>query len=278
MGNNLAQRVGNNQAARQSGTGGTSIAAFIVQMQPEIAKALPKGMNAERMARLALTAIRQTPKLAECSPASFMGALLTASSLGLEPNTPQGEAYLIPYKQECTFVMGYQGMTKLFYQHPLGKHIAAHSVREGDEFDYAYGLSHFLRHKPALGNDGPVVAFYAVAELQTGASDFVVLSPSEVRVLRQGKTGPSGNIADPQLWMERKTALRQLLKTMPKSTQMAAALAADEQPGTVLDSARRADVDLSSVERAVVDVETGEVSDGWAGDGIPVEDPPEETR
>jgi recombination protein RecT len=181
-----------------------SVAQYITRLQPEIARALPKGMNADRIARLALTVVRQSDiearkarkpenSLANCTPESFAGALLTASALGLEPGV-NGEAYLVPYKGECTLIVGYQGFAKLFWQHPLAKHLDAHAVYERDEFDYAYGLNQYLRHKPARGDRGKITDYYAVAELSTGATAFVVLSADEVKKLRGGKVGPSGKI------------------------------------------------------------------------------------
>jgi recombination protein RecT len=190
-------------------------------------RALPKHMDADRLARLALTVVRQSDieahkarkpenSLARCTPESFAGALLTAAALGLEPGVNQ-EAYLVPYKGECTLIVGYQGFAKLFWQHPLAKHLDAHAVHAKDDFDYAYGLAQYLRHKPAKGERGKITHYYAVAELSTGASAFVVLTADEVKKLRGGKVGPSGNIPDPMHWMERKTALRQLVKLLPKS-------------------------------------------------------------
>jgi recombination protein RecT len=221
-----------------------SVAQYITRLQPEIARALPKHMDADRVARLALTVVRQSEveaqkarrpesSLARCSPESFAGALLTAAALGLEPGVNQ-EAYLVPYKGECTLIVGYQGFAKLFWQHPLAKHLDAHAVHEHDEFDYAYGIAQYLRHKPAKGERGKVTHYYAVAELSTGASSFVVLTAEEVKQLRGGKVGPSGKIPDPMHWMERKTALRQLVKLLPKSSNLNAALAVDEHRGTTL--------------------------------------------
>lgn len=236
-----------------------TVGQFIQRLQPEIARALPKGMDADRIARLALTVVRQSDleakksgkpgnSLANCKPESFAGSLLTASALGLEPGV-NGEAYLVPYKGECTLIVGYQGYAKLFWQHPLAKHLDAQAVHENDEFDYGYGLAQYLRHKPARGDRGRVTDYYAVAELSTGASAFVVLTADEVKKLRGGKVGTSGGIADPMHWMERKTALRQLFKLLPKSTTLISALAVDEQQGSTL------------VERAVPEAIT-------AGDGV----------
>ena len=220
-----------------------TVATFIRNLQPELARALPKHMDADRIGRLALTVVRQSMRekdkgnaresLADCTPESFAGALLTSAALGLEPGV-NGECYLVPYKGECTLIVGYQGYAKLFYQHQLAKNLDAQAVYEHDDFDYAYGTSPFLKHRPALGDRGKVIAYYAVANLSTGASAFVVLTPDEVKDLRGGKVGTKGQIADPQRWMERKTALRQLVKLLPKSANLSAALAVDEQPGTVL--------------------------------------------
>jgi recombination protein RecT len=210
-----------------------SVGQFIQTLRPEIQRALPKGMDADRIARLALTVVRRDDKLAACAPESFAGALLTAAALGLEPGI-NGEAYLVAYRGECTLIVGYQGLAKLFWQHPLANHLDAQAVHENDEFDYAYGLEPYLSHKPATGERGKVVAYYAVASLTTGAKAFIVLTPEEVKALRGGKTGSNGGIPDPMHWMERKTALRQLFKLVPKSATLSRALDADEKTGTEL--------------------------------------------
>jgi len=207
-----------------------SLASVVQRMVPEIQRALPKHMNGDRMARLALTALRKDPKLAQCSEQSFAGALLTASALGLEVGV-NDEAYLAPYKGEATLIVGYKGYAKLFWQSPLAKHLDAQPVHENDDFDYAYGLDPYLTHKPAKGDRGKITHYYAVAALSSGAKSFIVLTVDEVKALRGGKVGSSGGIADPMHWMEKKTAIRQVLKLMPKSTNLARAVESDEVSG-----------------------------------------------
>lgn len=239
-----------------------SVGAMIQSLRPELQRALPRGMDADRLARIALTVVRKDPNLAACNPYSFAGALLTAAQLGLEPGVG-GEAYLVPYKGECTLIIGYQGFAKLFWQHPLAKHLDAQAVHANDEFDYAYGLGQFLRHKPARGDRGEVTDYYAVAELTSGGSAFVVLSADEVKKLRGGKVGSSGNIPDPMHWMERKTALRQLVKMLPKSAELIRALDVDEKPGSELRPGTEPSRALDgSAPPAGVDAVTGEVADG----------------
>jgi recombination protein RecT len=245
-----------------------TVAGMIQSLRPELARALPKHMDADRLARIALTLVRRDAMeaaktgrrdtLAGCSPESFAGCLLTAAALGLEPGIG-GEAYVVPYGKEATLIVGYQGLAKLYFQHPLAKHLDAQAVREADEFDYAYGLEPFLRHKPARGDRGPVVYYYAVASLSTGASAFVVLTPDEVKALRAGKVGPQGKIADPMDWMGRKTALRQLVKLLPKSATLVRALDVDERPGSEL----RAEAEPARELEAPpgVDTSTGEIAE-----------------
>jgi recombination protein RecT len=236
-----------------------SLAQIVQGMMPEIQRALPKGMDADRMARLAITVLRQTPALARCTAVSFQGALLTAAALGLEPGV-DGEAWLVPYGDECTFIAGYKGYSKLFFQHPLARHLDAQAVYQNDYFDYEYGLDPYLKHKPATGDRGPAVAFYAVASLTTGARFFVVLSPEEVTKIRGASGKRRANVADPMHWMERKTALRQLFHLVPKSTALAQAMIADEQSGTEL-AARKVPESITAGEPIPdgVDEITGEV-------------------
>lgn len=242
---------------------------FVEQLGPQIARALPAHLTGDRMTRLALTAVQKTPDLAECSQVSFAGALLTAAALGLEPNTPTQEAYLVPYKGEATLIVGYQGYVKLWWQHPLAASLRAEAVYEADDFDYSYGSGAFLRHKPARRDGaGDPVAYYAHATLTTGAEAFVVLTPDEVKALR-GKVGPNGGIPDPQRWMERKTCIRQLIKMLPKSPSLSRAADADERGGTDLyrvAAAERAPAGRVAIEGAPVDVGTGEVIDQAAAE------------
>jgi recombination protein RecT len=227
-----------------------SIGSMIQSLRPEIGRALPRGMDADRMARLALTVLRQTPALAQCSPQSFAGALLTAAALGLEPGV-NGEAYLVPYKRECQLIIGYQGMAKLFWQNPLARHLDAQAVHANDLFEYEYGLTPVLKHRPCNGDRGDIIYYYAVATLSTGGSSFIVLTPAEVRKLRG--TSRASSIDDPMHWMERKTALRQLIKTLPRSTMLNAAVTVDEEMGTSLRSRK--------VAESLVDTDTGEIHD-----------------
>ena len=102
--NKLAQRQNAAAALKPE----KSIKEWIIAMKPQIEKALPSVITPDRFTRMALTAVSTNPKLGECTPASFCGAMLQAAQLGLEPNTPLGQAYLIPFRNKGTMEAQFQ--------------------------------------------------------------------------------------------------------------------------------------------------------------------------
>lgn len=88
-----------NQVAKTN-SNNKSMADYIKAMEGEIKKALPTVITPERFTRMTLSAISVNPKLAQCTPKTFLGAMMSAAQLGLEPNTPLGQAYLIPFKNK----------------------------------------------------------------------------------------------------------------------------------------------------------------------------------
>lgn len=229
-----------------------TLAQLINQMKPEIAKALPSQMNPERMARIATTVLKQTPALARCNPPSFLGALMTASQLGLEPG-PLGEAYFVPFGKDVTFIPGYRGLIKLARNSGMLVDIWAEIVYENDIFKYTLGLHRDLQHEPAEGERGKPIYVYAAAQLKDGGTPFVVLTYAEVEAIRArsraSKNGPWVTDWSP---MAKKTAIKQLAKWLP--------LSAEFNTATVLDGTVRTDItaDLVDVKTNYVD---GEVVD-----------------
>jgi recombination protein RecT len=244
-----------------------ALGRFIDSMRPQLARVLGKDEVADRLARIATTAARQNPKLAECTPLSLAGALLTAATLGLEPNTPEQLCYLLPYRDrktgnmEAQLQIGYQGLVSLFYRHPLAELIYAEAVYPEDGFAWGRGTSPFIEHVPHPERRTPgskPTHYYAVAFLVGRPRPaFAVLTADEVKTIRQGKEGPTGDIADPQRWLERKVAIKQVLKLLPKSTELAKAVRVDEQLGTELYRAAHAErADRSALEAPDPIVET----------------------
>jgi recombination protein RecT len=214
-------------AQRANGNGKATLAHLIEQMKPEIARALPKHLTADRIARLATTTLRQTPALARCTPESFLGALMTASALGLEPG-PLGDVYFVPFGNQCSFIPGYRGLIKLARRSGELVDIWAEVAYENDKFEYTLGLHRDLIHKPAADARGKPTHVYAAAELKDGGHPFVVMSVTEVEGIRsRSKAGKSGPWVTDWEAMAKKTAVKQLAKWLPLSSEFGAAMTHD---------------------------------------------------
>jgi recombination protein RecT len=219
-----------------------TIASELNRCRKLIEESLPAQLDYRRFARLSLTTLRKTPQLQQCTPTSFIGCLLTAASLGLEPDV-LGECYLVPYKKECQLILGYQGLAKLFWQSPQAAQLDSGYVCQNDEFSYSKGTEPFLHHIPAEGDRGPITHYWALVGLEGKRPWFDVFTPAQIDAIR-GKSG--SQVPDPEHWMERKTALKQVLKLAPKSVELARSMAVDETTQA-----------LPAINR-----ETGEVLDG----------------
>ena len=209
---------------------------WIKVMEPEIAKALPSVITAERFTRMATTAISNNPKLAECTPHSFIGAMMNAAQLGLEPNTPLGQAYLIPFKNnkkgcyETQFQIGYKGLIDLAHRSGEFKTIYAKEVYENDEFDFEFGLEPSLHHKPCTDGDrGQAKYYYAVFTLVNGGFGFEVMSKADIEAHARKfsmsfNNGPWKTNFDE---MAKKTVLKKVLKYAPIKTEFVRQVAED---------------------------------------------------
>ncbi len=212
----------------------------------QLAAALPKHMTADRMARVIMTELRKVPKLAACDPHSFMGAVMMASQVGLEPGGALGHCYLIPFENrranrvEVQFIMGYRGMLDLARRSGQIVSIEARAVYDSDKFHVSFGLDPDLKHEPAweLADRGELRAVYAVAKLKDGGVQFEVLTRHEIEGIRnesQGyKTAKRYDRVDTP-WiahfeeMAKKTVIRRLFKYLPVSIELQRAVGLDEQ-------------------------------------------------
>ena len=209
---------------------------WLKKMKPELAKALPKHVSPDRILRIAMTSLRVTPKLRSCEPMSFLAAIMQSAQLGLEPNTPLGEAYLIPYNSKtglkCQFQMGYRGIIALAQNTNQYRSIYAHEVYKNDKFSYQLGLHKDLTHIPADDPEGEPIFFYAVYHLLNGGYDFSVWSKKKIENHRD-RYSKSADF-DSSSWknepvpMALKTVVKSVLNYAPKSIELAKQLAMDE--------------------------------------------------
>jgi recombination protein RecT len=213
----------------------TGMKSMLKKMEQEIAAALPSMVSSERFQRVALTAFSNNPKLQECDSVSFIAAMMESAQLGLEPNTPLGQAYLIPFNSKdgmkVQFQLGYKGLLELAQRSGKVKTLYAHEVRENDKFEVKYGLHQDLIHEPILkGDRGEVIGYYAVYHLDTGGHSFAFMSKDEIlehakKFSKTFKFGPWQSDFDA---MAKKTVIKQLLKYAPLSIEIQRAVSSDE--------------------------------------------------
>ena len=258
--------IQNQTAAVQSGEKKT-MQQYIKSMEGEIKKALPSVITPERFTRIVLSALSTNPKLAETTPQSFLGAMMTAAQLGLEPNTPLGQAYLIPFRNhdilECQFQLGYKGLIDLAYRSGDVSVIQAQVVYENDEFSYAFGLEPSLKHVPATHDRGKPSYVYAVFRTKDGGYGFEVMSMADVQAhaRKYSKAYNKGPWQTNFEEMAKKTVLKKVLKYAPLKSDFIRGVAQDETVKTEISE------DMYSVPGVVIDAdfevdeETGEVID-----------------
>ncbi len=250
-----------------------SMQQYIKAMQGEIAKALPSVITKERFTRIVLSALSTNPKLASCTPQSFMGAMMTSAQLGLEVNTPLGQAYILPYMNkgtlEAQFQLGYMGLIDLAYRSGEVELIQAHVVYENDEFECEYGLDPKLTHKPAASDKGEPVKVYAMFKTKSGGFGFEVMSMDDVKehAAKYSKAYNTGfspwktNFEE----MAKKTVLKRVLKYAPLKSDFVKAVVQDETIKTEISEDMYTVSDQTAYEAdytdVTVDESTGEIAE-----------------
>ena len=267
----MANKIQNQVAVQNNGEKKT-MQAYIKSMEGEIKKALPSVITPERFTRMVLSAISTNQQLASCTPSSFLGAMMSAAQLGLEPNTPLGQAYILPYKNkgvlEAQFQLGYKGLIDLAYRSGEVELVQAHIVYENDRFECEYGLEPKLIHVPADKDRGNAVKVYAMFKTKSGGYGFEVMSMDDVRnhAQKYSKSFSSGyspwttNFEE----MAKKTVLKRCLKYAPLKSDFVKGVVQD---GSIKNEVSEDMYEVPSVayddgDYTIVDAETGEIVEG----------------
>ena len=258
--NELEKRANISQTGQVRLSKSMTIVDMVKALEPEIRRALPAVITPERFTRMALSAINNTPELADCTPMSFIAALMNAAQLGMEPNTPLGQAYLIPYRNkgtlECQFQLGYKGLIDLAYRTGQIQIIQAQAVREYDYFEYQYGLDSSLVHKPGHEERGQITFIYGLFKLSNGGFGFEVSNKAEMDAFAARYSKSFGSKYSP--WTEdfesmaKKTVIKRALKYAPICSDFQKALSLDETVKSGLS------VDMSEIRNDCLSAETAQ--------------------
>lgn len=205
-----------------------TIFALIEKQKGEFAKVLPSIITPEEFCRVALTVIRMNEKLAQCSTLSLMGSLMKAAHTGIMPDGIR--AYLIPYKNEASYMLSYKGMIELAMRSGDVAKVESRAIHEKDDFVCEFGSEEKLSLKPAWGDRGALIAVYAMAKMKDGSMIVEVMTKEEVDAIRaRSKASGSGPWVTDYVEMARKTAVRRLAKYLPQAKDLLSAAGLEER-------------------------------------------------
>lgn len=214
------------------------------QAGAQLAAVAASHMSPERMMRLLALSIEKTPKLAECTPMSILGCIMTAASLGLEPNSPLHHAYILPFyngrekRMEAQFIVGYRGYVQLAHNSGQLAGICC-GVHYSDDpvWRYRKGSAEILEHEEGP-QEGEKLHAYASVTLKGGSTIVACCPFAKILKLRDqhskgwqdavknGKQKFSPWFTDEDA-MAMKTMVRQVAKFMPMSSEIAQAASLD---------------------------------------------------
>ena len=192
-----------------------------------------------------ISAVQKTPKLLECDPSTVINSFMTMAQLELMPSDVSGEAYVLPYKNKAQFQLGYQGLVTLFYR-AGARAIISEIVYKKDKFDYTNGV---LTHTPDVFADdrGEAIGAYVTVETQTGGKVTKVMKKSDIVNIGKNFSKSFGTEFtpwkeknDPELWMWKKTVLKQVAKLVPKNETIYKAVAEDNKDSVIADREKKA--------------------------------------
>ena len=232
----------------------SSVRDLLERSRGQIALALPKHMNADRLLRVAMTSVQRNPKLLDCTQVSLIAAIIQSAQLGLEPDDLLGHAYLVPFKEHgiltVVLIPGYKGLISLARRSGEIKAVYARVVYEKDHFKVSFGIDETLEHIPTPEeNPGGIIGCYAVAHFKDGGYQVEWMWKREIDAVRKrSKAAHEGPWVTDYEPMAKKTVLRRLCKLLPASIELATAVALDERAEEGLPQDLGAIIDLSSYQ------------------------------
>lgn len=205
---------------------------------------LERFLTAEKLARVALTAVLQNSDLLECDPRTILAATLQLGQVGLLPDGFLGQAYLIPFENtvgydhgkpvkqmQATPMIGYRGFGELIARSGKANSHDAQVVYSEDVFDFAMGSDPYIRHVRKLGKRGDPVGAYAIVYMKEGPARFDIMDIEELAKIRKNARGASSPKSPWTTWTEemyRKSPVRRLAKYVPLSSEFQRASTIDE--------------------------------------------------
>jgi len=205
----------------------------IQRLEPQFQLALPAHIPAKKFSRVIMTAISNSPGLAEASKQSLFSSCMKLAEMGLLPDNK--EAAIITFNSKAGKVAKEmpmtQGLLKLVRNSGQLASYTTNVVCKEDKFEYWVDSDgENLEHTPNMFADrGEVIGVYGLARTKDGAVYIEVMNVSEVEKVRSSsRSAESGPWKTWWNEMAKKTVFRRLYKRLPSSTDLDNAMEAED--------------------------------------------------
>ncbi len=206
----------------------------LTKMAPEFKKALPSHISVDKFTRVLMTALQSNPDLVAANRHSFFSACVKCATDGLLPDGR--EAAFVVFKSKAgpmaVFMPMVSGILKKIRNSGELLSLNPGIVYSKDEFNYFIDeLGPHIKHSPAMTEDrGDLTHVYCSAQVKGGGIYLEVMSKAEIEKVRAvSKSKDSGPWVQWFEEMAKKTVIRRLSKRLPVSTDVQAAIEADDQ-------------------------------------------------
>lgn len=232
MSDTLATKIATNQVEQKSNP---TIRDLVQAQQAAIETQLAGALNSGAFVRAAISTIASSPQLQQATPSSVLGGIMLAAQLKLEIGPALGHFYLTPRKEKgqqvCLPIIGYQGYIELAYRSGRIEKIETFLVRDGDKFDHGANSERgrFFDWSPAdYDEERPWTGVVAMAKIKNAGTVWAYLPKDKVLARRPHYWDKGTPWQTNEEEMARKTGVRALAPYLPKSTELAQAIEADE--------------------------------------------------
>lgn len=199
--------------------------------------------------------------LQKCDPKEVAMEALKAATLNLPINKSLGFAYIVPYKNKPTFMIGYKGLIQMAMRTGQYKALNSGAIYEGMELEEDYLAGTFqIKGKPKNKN---IIGYFAYFKLLNGFEKALYMAADEIEAY--GKKYSQSFTSKYSPWqsefdeMAKKTVMRRLLsKYGILSTEMQQL--EKEEEDIFLETTVKEHANVMQLDSGIIaDSETGEV-------------------
>ena len=137
------------------------------------------GARANQFAASIVSLVNATPQLRNCDPNTVLASCMTAATLDLPVHPTLGLAYVVPFKDEATFQIGYKGLIQLAIRSGQYRYLNACPIFEG-QLQSVDKLTGAITLNADAPDQGEVIGYVASLQLTNGFRHAIFWSREQV--------------------------------------------------------------------------------------------------